>query len=125
MRIIETGKYKGKILADCPVEYLKWAANHEKNFAKHNQWISRDAKFALDRLAQGQIFDKVGEEWVTPPSDDCLNVEHELRGWHAIDRQIKNREKAKIANQMREIRQRQDLGTRGTLNGNRAFSLMR
>ncbi len=32
MRVIETGKHKGKILADCPKEYLGWAAKHEKNF---------------------------------------------------------------------------------------------
>jgi hypothetical protein len=126
MRALDFGKNKGKILADCEEQYLKWLVSHEKVLAKRNQWASRDAKYILERMAQGQIFDKVGEEWVTPPSDDdVLNVEHELRGWHAIDRQIKNREKAKIASQMREIRQRQDLGTRGTLNGNRAFSLMR
>ena len=32
MRVIETGKHKGKILADCPKEYPEWAAKHEKNF---------------------------------------------------------------------------------------------
>jgi hypothetical protein len=127
MRTLDFGKNKGKILADCEEQYLKWLVSHEKVLAKRNQWASRDAKYILERMAQGQIFDKVGEEWVTPPSDDCLDVEHELRGWHAIDRQIKNREKAQLVNQMREIRQRrsEDLGTRGNLNGSRAFSLLR
>lgn len=50
--IIESGKYKGKKLVDCPVEYLEWASKHEKNFAKRNQWISRDAKILLDKLAK-------------------------------------------------------------------------
>lgn len=52
MRIIESGKHKGKILAHCPKEYIEWAAKHEKNFAKRNQWISRDAKILLEKLAK-------------------------------------------------------------------------
>jgi len=52
MRIIESGKHKGKTLAECPTEYLEWASKHEKNFAKRNQWISRDAKIILERRAQ-------------------------------------------------------------------------
>ena len=52
MRIIETGKHKGKTLVECPKEYIEWAAKHEKNFARRNQWISRDAKFLLERMAQ-------------------------------------------------------------------------
>jgi hypothetical protein len=52
MRIIESGKHKGKILAHCPKEYIEWAAKHENNFAKRNQWISRDAKILLEKLAK-------------------------------------------------------------------------
>jgi hypothetical protein len=52
MRTIETGKHKGKTLADCPKEYIEWASKHEKNFARRNQWISRDAQFILERMAQ-------------------------------------------------------------------------
>jgi hypothetical protein len=51
MRAIESGKYKGKTLAECPKEYIEWAAKHEKNFAERNQWVSRDAKILLDRRA--------------------------------------------------------------------------
>ncbi len=49
MRTIESGKHTGKILANCPVEYLEWASKHEKNFAERNRWISRDAKIILER----------------------------------------------------------------------------
>jgi hypothetical protein len=51
MRIIESGKHKGKILADCPKEYIEWAAKHEGNFARRNKWVSRDAKILLERRA--------------------------------------------------------------------------
>ncbi|HEX3640083.1 MAG TPA: DUF3820 family protein [Ktedonobacteraceae bacterium] len=49
MRTIETGKYKGKTLANCPVEYLKWASKHEHVYAKGNRWVSQDAKFLLEK----------------------------------------------------------------------------
>ena len=87
IEIIETGKYKGKTLAECPKEYIVWASKHEKNFAERNQWISRDAKFQLlmlereqesqkaqSSLREGKVFDSVLQDWVTPSSDDALDV---------------------------------------------------
>ncbi|HEX3641101.1 MAG TPA: hypothetical protein VHV10_07415 [Ktedonobacteraceae bacterium] len=52
MRTIESGKHTGKILANCPVEYLDWASKHEKNFAERNRWVSRDAKIILERVKE-------------------------------------------------------------------------
>lgn len=49
MRTIETGKYKGKILANCPAEYLEWASKHEQVYAEGNRWVSQDAKIILER----------------------------------------------------------------------------
>lgn len=63
MRIIESGKYKGKTLAECPKEYLEWASKHEKNFAKRNQWISRDAKIILERQAQAEAQETAVKEY--------------------------------------------------------------
>ena len=51
-KILDFGKNKGKILADCDVKYLKWLASHEKVLAKRNRWAARDAKFLLERMAQ-------------------------------------------------------------------------
>jgi hypothetical protein len=63
MRIIESGKHKGKTLAECPKEYLEWASKHEKNFAKRNQWISRDAKFILERREQAKAQETAVKEY--------------------------------------------------------------
>jgi hypothetical protein len=52
MRILDFGKNKGKILADCDEKYLKWLASHEKVLAKRNRWAVRDAKFLLERMVQ-------------------------------------------------------------------------
>jgi hypothetical protein len=52
MRILDFGKNKGKILADCEESYLKWLASHEKVVAKRNQWACRDARFILERMAK-------------------------------------------------------------------------
>ena len=52
MRILDFGKNKGKVLAECDEKYLKWLASHEKVLAKRNRWASRDAKFLLERMAQ-------------------------------------------------------------------------
>ena len=45
--IIETGKYKGKKLSECPPSYIVWASKHEKNFLDSHKGVSRDAKARL------------------------------------------------------------------------------
>jgi hypothetical protein len=52
MRTIESGKHKGKTLAQCPKKYIEWASKHEGNFARRNQWVSRDAKILLERMGK-------------------------------------------------------------------------
>jgi hypothetical protein len=51
-KILDFGKNKGKILAECDEKYLKWLASHEKVLAKRNRWAARDSKFLLERMAQ-------------------------------------------------------------------------
>jgi len=51
MRTIETGKNKGKKLADCEASYILWASKHENNFLDSNKWVSRDAKAMLAPVA--------------------------------------------------------------------------
>jgi hypothetical protein len=52
MKILDFGKNKGKVLAECDEQYLKWLVSHEKVLAKRNRWASRDAKYLLERRAQ-------------------------------------------------------------------------
>ena len=96
MRIIETGKHKGKILADCPREYIEWAAKHEKNFAKRNRWISRDARYILERMAQV-----------------------------ATVAEFEARKEAELAVLVAEQLVRANVGTRAAHSPSRVFSLMR
>lgn len=51
-RILDFGKNKGKILADCEESYLKWLVSHEKVLALRNRWAARDAKYILERREQ-------------------------------------------------------------------------
>ncbi|HEX3642698.1 MAG TPA: hypothetical protein VHV10_15540 [Ktedonobacteraceae bacterium] len=48
-KIIDFGKNKGLILADCGEKYLKWLVSHEKVLALRNRWASRDARFILEK----------------------------------------------------------------------------
>jgi hypothetical protein len=96
MRIIETGKHKGKILADCPRKYIEWAAKHEKNFAKRNRWISRDARFLLEKSAQV-----------------------------ATVAEFEARKEAEMAVKIAEQLVRANIGTRVAYSASRVFSLMR
>jgi hypothetical protein len=66
MRTIETGKYKGKILTNCPDTYIRWAAAHEKNLLESNRWVARDAKIILakdeeKKMLKGVRIDVSGE----------------------------------------------------------------
>jgi len=97
MRIIETGRYKGKTLAECPKEYLVWASKHEKNFAERNQWISRDARFILEEKAQ-----------VTTPVGNA--------NWNEWHESLQIIAKAPVIT---------DLSTKGNLYSSKGFQLMR
>lgn len=96
-KILDFGKNKGQILAECPVSYLKWLATHEQVLAKRNRWAARDARFLLDRMAQAAALEA-----------------HEAR------REAKLA--VKIAEQLVRANQRT---YSGNLNTSRAFSLMR
>lgn len=109
MRILDFGKNKGKILADCEESYLKWLVSHEMVLAKRNRWAVRDAKFVLTRLAEGKVWEQTIKEWVTLPTDetaDVHNTEKYLKGWYMIERQKANREKAQMIQEAHEIRNR-------------------
>ena len=99
MKILDFGKNKGRVLADCDSKYLSWLVSHEKVLAKRNRWASRDAKYILDRRAQ-----------VTTPSESKGNAN--WNEWHAslqiVAKPVSN-----------------DVGLRGHLNTSKAFSLMR
>jgi hypothetical protein len=66
MRIIESGKNKGKTIAQCETSYLKWIATHEKVLAVRNRWMARDARFELARreesAKQAEIAARVDEQ---------------------------------------------------------------
>jgi hypothetical protein len=62
-RILDFGKNKGKVLADCEEKYLRWLVSHEKVLAKRNRWASRDAKFILDRRAQVVVATSGNANW--------------------------------------------------------------
>jgi recombinational DNA repair ATPase RecF len=51
-RIIETGKFKGHQISECDTKYLKWLTSHERVLAERNRWLSRDARYELQRRAQ-------------------------------------------------------------------------
>lgn len=100
MRVLDFGKNKGKILAECEVSYLKWLATHEKVLAKRNRWAARDAKFLLERMAQV-----------------AAAAEHEAR---------KEAEMVvRIAEHIIATPAKIDLGLKGNFYTSRTFSLMR
>lgn len=110
MRILDFGKNKGKVLADCDSKYLKWLVSHEKVLAKRNRWASRDAKFILERR--------------THINTVVATNGHE--NWLEWSESLKRAEMdATIANHLASTPVKVDLGLKGNLNGSRAFSLMR
>ena len=52
-----------------------------------------------------------GLGWVTPPSDEVVDHQAEMKGWYAVDRQVQNTAKAQMRAEIRNI------GQRGNLNG--------
>ena len=95
-KILDFGKNKGKILAECAVSYLKWLATHEQVLAKRNRWAARDAKFLLERMAQV-----------------------------ATVAEFEARKETEMAVRIAEQLVRANLGARGTSNTSKAFCLMR
>jgi hypothetical protein len=94
-RILDFGKNKGRILADCEEKYLKWLVSHEKVLALRNRWAARDARFILERRAVVATSGNANwNEW-----NEALQV---------IAKPASN-----------------DLGLRGNLNTGHAFQLMR
>jgi hypothetical protein len=78
-----------------------WAATHEKNFAKRNQWISRDAKRLLERREKAKAHAEAVAQF---------------------EAQREARMAVKAAQQI--VRASQG-STEGNLNVSRGFSLMR
>jgi hypothetical protein len=95
MRILDFGKNKNKVLAECDEKYLRWLVTHEQVLAKRNRWAARDAKYILERREQAIAKTTGNENW---------------QEWHGslIAKPVSN-----------------DIGTRGNLNVSRPFSLMR
>jgi hypothetical protein len=107
-RIIDFGKHKGKILADCDEKYLKWLISHEKVLALRNRWACRDAKFILDRRAQLTITATGNTNW-NEWSESLKRAEMDV----------------KIAKHRASTPAKVDLGLKGNLNTSRAFSILR
>src|SRR5437588_12453014 len=99
-KILDFGKNKGKILAECTVSYLKWLATHEQVLAKRNRWAARDAKFLLEKRTQ-------------VVAQEVAIAEYEAR------------KEAAMAVRIAEQLVRANVGTRAAHNTSRAFSLMR
>lgn len=99
-KILDFGKNKGKILADCDEKYLKWLASHEKVLAVRNRWACRDARFLLERMAQ-VVF------------QETAIAEYEAR------------KEAEMAVRVAEQLVRANQGTQAAHSASRAFSLMR
>ena len=83
------------------------------------------ASQAEAEFREGKVWSEACGCWVTPPCEDLadvVDVETTLSNWDAIKRQAKDRNKAQIRAQMREVT---DLSTKGNLNVSRGFALMR
>jgi hypothetical protein len=96
-RILDFGKNKGRVLADCEEKYLRWLVSHERVLALRNRWASRDARYILERRAV-----------VTSTGNATWNE------WNA----------ALIAKPASKSNSN-DVGLRGNLNTARAFSILR
>lgn len=56
MRTLDFGKHEGEKLAECPVSYIKWLANHKMVLAERNRWASRLAqKLLKEKEMQFQV----------------------------------------------------------------------
>jgi hypothetical protein len=123
MRIIESGKYKNRILAECPVSYLKWLVTHTKVLAERNRWLARDAKFLLERIAQAAIeaatIEKVEEAAGNANWDEWAESLKEFEARKEAEMAVK------IAEHLVSTPVKVDLGLKGNLSGNKAFSLLR
>jgi hypothetical protein len=102
--ILDFGKYKGRILADCPPEYLQWLTTHEKVLAVRNRWAARDARFILERRAQ-----VVAQEVALKEFEARKEAEMAVR----------------IAQHIVSTPAKVDLAFKGNSNVSRAFSLLR
>lgn len=49
MKVLDFGKYEGKILAMCPQPYILWLSRHEKVLAERNRWAALLAKKLLEK----------------------------------------------------------------------------
>lgn len=62
MRVLDFGKCKGKVIADCPESYVLWLSRHEKVLALRNRWAARDAKFFLEKKEEKAMDDSFEEQ---------------------------------------------------------------
>lgn len=119
MRTIESGKYKGKTLAQCPQSYIIWASKHERNFSESNRWVSRMAKQLLEKMALEQKAQEVAASKIE-------RMESLAKGGSFLaqcDLQMTNF----IATQKYPVSKHgiSDISQAGNLNGNKAFSILR
>lgn len=114
MRTIESGKYKGKILSECPVSYLKWLVSHERVLALRNRWLTRDAKFLLEKTAEA-----ASEVATCEGNADWDEWERSLEAARVA------RLDAVIEKHLASTPAKVDLGLKGHLSSSRGFSLMR
>lgn len=101
MRILDFGKNKGKVLAECETTYLKWLVSHERVVAMRNRWACRDARFIIERREEAKA-----------QAEAVAKFESEREARMAV----------KAAQQI--VRANQG-STQGSLNVNRGFQLMR
>ena len=116
MRIIESGKHKGKILADCPREYIEWAAKHEGNFARRNKWVSRDAKILLERRAGEEAARQVA-------ASKIARLEQMAAEGNFLAQMDLRMAKFAVTNKVEQ--KTTDISTKGNLYSNKGFQILR
>jgi hypothetical protein len=128
MATIETGKYKGKTLAQCPTSYILWASRHEKNFSDDHKWVARDAKKLLEAAAP--VVAQVAVAEAPKQTYRIISFGHKKERRDLLSEiEAKRESKFALLGEINEIKARSkrsaDLGLKGNLSSNQGFRLMR
>jgi len=79
MKVLDFGKNKGLILADCDEKYLKWLVSHEKVLAERNRWASRDAKILLEKIVEPSIYAQILLERINNTQKNIMFAQYEYK----------------------------------------------
>jgi hypothetical protein len=135
--ILDFGKNKNKQISECDTKYLQWLVSHVKVLALRNRWSSRDAGFELQRRAQAAaeaaMAVRAAEEIVEAPKQTyrIVSAPGPKRGRFDLLSEIEAKRENRFAmlGEINEIKARSkrsaDLGLKGLLSSNKAFSILR